>query len=442
MVSSKGASAVSAMQPSRESVRVEAERALERIEGALVAQAPSMVFQPVVDIRTGETVGAEALARFHMEPRRTPDLWFEEAWAVGLGLELEIAAIQRALGYLGEMPAGTYVAINTAPATLCSDALADALRPFPLERVVVELTEHTRVDDYAALIAAITRLRDGGARLSVDDAGAGFSSFQHVLRLHPNVIKLDRSLTTKLDENPIRGALAAALVTFAASLDAQICAEGIETAGELAALQRLGVAYGQGYLLGRPAPLPLPPMPDVLWTSRYALGTYFPSPAVRSPARLDALTRTDLLDSEDEEDFDRFTRLAVKLLGVPAALVTLVDNQRQFFKSAVGLGEPATRVRGTPLTHSFCQHAVTTRLPLIIDDARLHPLVRDSGAVADFGVAAYAGIPIITADGQALGALCAVDSKVRNWTTEEVSLLEDLTALLVAQIELRRLRRL
>ncbi len=402
-----------------------------------------MVYQPVVDIRTGQVVGAEALARFNTQPYRSPDEWFADAWTAGAGLQLEMHAIERALSVLDSFPPDVYIAVNTAPATLCSAALFNLLRALPPGRVVVELTEHARVDDYDALIAAVARLRAIGARLSVDDAGAGFSSFQHVLRLQPNVIKLDRSLTTKIDESPIRAALAAALVTFAESLGAQICAEGIETEAELVALQKLGVSYGQGYFLARPGPLPLPQPPPGVWTTRYVraqASALNPSPAVLSAGRLQALDDTHLLDSAPEEDFDRFTRLVSKLLTVPVALVSLVDNDRQFFKSAIGLTEPWASARQTPLTHSFCQHAVTTRLPLVIDDARTHPLVRDNGAVLEIGVGAYAGVPIVTADGDALGALCAIDSGPRVWTQEELASLHDLTALLVAQIELRRLK--
>ncbi|MEO8904110.1 MAG: GAF domain-containing protein [Polyangiaceae bacterium] len=118
-----------------------------------------------------------------------------------------------------------------------------------------------------------------------------------------------------------------------------------------------------------------------------------------------------------------------------------MDHRRQFFKSAIGLSEPLASTRETPLTHSFCQHAVTTRLPLVIEDARVHPLVRDNGATTEVGVGAYAGIPIITSDGHALGALCALDVVPRTWAPEDLLLLKDITALLVAQIELRELRR-
>jgi PAS domain S-box-containing protein len=431
--------------PSSGTFLAEADHAREQIERMLVGDALTIAFQPVVDIRSGEVVGAEALARFNSEPRRTPDLWFKEAWSVGLGLELELEAILRALSLLGGMPPGTYVAVNAAPATLCSDALLQLLGTVPTERVIVELTEHDRVDDYDALTNAIARLRARGARLSVDDAGAGFASFQHVLRLRPDIIKLDRSLTTKVDENPVRASLAAALVTFGGSLGASICAEGIETVGELVALQKLGIMYGQGYLFARPAPLPIGPVPTGVWTSprpsRSIVNGFLASPAVRSAERLEALDQTGLMDSEPEEAFDRFTRLVRKLLGVPTALVSLLDDRRQFFKSAAGLGEPWATARETPLTHSFCQHAVTTRLPLVIEDARSHPLVHDNAAVSALGVVAYVGVPIILADGQALGSLCAIDTTPRAWTAEEIASLQDLTAMLVSQIELGLARR-
>lgn len=244
------------------------ETARARIRGALNPGGFTVHFQPVVDIRIGSTVGAEALARFSGEPRRSPDVWFNEAWEVGLGIELELVAIERALQQISALPEETYVAVNAAPETLRSAALLEMIARFIPKRVVVELTEHARVDDYRPLLEAIARLRALGVRLSVDDAGAGFASFQHVMLLRPDIIKLDRGLTTQVDRNPVRAALAGAIVTFSNSLGSNICAEGVETVEELATLQKLGVKYGQGYLLARPAPLPLPACRRVCGRSR------------------------------------------------------------------------------------------------------------------------------------------------------------------------------
>src|SRR5688572_18848051 len=115
---------------------------------------------------------------------------------------------------------------------------------------------------------------------------------------------------------------------------------------------------------------------------------------LRESDRLAALRRTGLMDGAPEERFDRLTRLAARTLRVPVALVSLVDDSRQFFKSCVGLTEPWASMRQTPLTHSFCQHAVTTGRPLIINDAEADPLVRENLAIRDLGVVAYAGIPL------------------------------------------------
>ena len=214
----------------------------------------SIVFQPVIDLRLGRIAGAEALARFATTPVRTPDLWFNEAWEVGLGVELELIAIRQALASLGSLPEGCHLAINASPETLVSPLLDAVLDGFPGDRLIVELTEHAQVDDYSNVKTATERLRARGIRLAIDDAGAGFSSLQHILHLRPDLIKLDRSLTQGIDGDPVRYALAAALVTFALSLEAEICGEGIEKDAELAALQHLGIAYGQGYFLGCPGP--------------------------------------------------------------------------------------------------------------------------------------------------------------------------------------------
>jgi GAF domain len=160
--------------------------------------------------------------------------------------------------------------------------------------------------------------------------------------------------------------------------------------------------------------------------------------AARDPERVGALEATGLLDSDVDPVFDRHARLAAQVLNAPVALVSLVDADRQFFKSCLGLPEPWASQRGTPLSHSFCQHAVASRVPLIVDDAREHAVVRDNPAIRDMGVVAYAGIPLIDADGNALGTLCVIDSQPRHWTSHQVQLLADLAASVVTEIALAR----
>ena len=156
--------------------------------------------------------------------------------------------------------------------------------------------------------------------------------------------------------------------------------------------------------------------------------------AARDPERLGGLHATGLLDSDVTPSFDRLARVAATVLNAPVALVSLVDADRQFFKSCLGLPEPWATQRGTPLSHSFCQHAVASREPLVVDDSRQHELLRDNPAIRDIGVIAYVGIPLIDARGHALGTLCVIDHRPRHWTTDQVQLLSDLAASVVTEI--------
>lgn len=162
---------------------------------------------------------------------------------------------------------------------------------------------------------------------------------------------------------------------------------------------------------------------------------------VRNISRLAALQRTGLLDSPPDAAFDRLTRLATMITQAPAALVSLVDGDRQFFKSAVGLPEPWQSRRGTPLTHSVCKHVVATARELVVSDARAHPLVCGNMAVQDLGIVAYAGAPLVTADGHALGSLCVIDTKPREWTDRDLEILRELAAIAMREIEVRQLVR-
>lgn len=161
---------------------------------------------------------------------------------------------------------------------------------------------------------------------------------------------------------------------------------------------------------------------------------------VRNLNRLAALERTGLLDTPDEEPFDRLTRLATRLLKTPIALVSLVDRDRQFFKSSVGLSEPWRARRETPLTHSFCKHALALHEPLVIADARKDPTYRDNPAVRDLRIIAYAGVPL-TMSGFALGAFCVIDDEPHEWSYDDVQTLRDLAECVMREIDLRtRLR--
>jgi EAL domain-containing protein (putative c-di-GMP-specific phosphodiesterase class I) len=227
----------------------------ERVRAVLTGDALSMVYQPIRNVAQDRLVGFEALARFAAEPKRTPDIWFADAARAGLGARLEIEALRRALPCLAHFPEDLYVSVNLSPATLLDDALGNALADVPPGRLMVEITEHAAVKHYADIADAVGRLRARGVRVAIDDVGAGFSTFRHILNLAPDVIKLDISITRGIDADRSRRALALALVGFAQATGSKLVAEGVETEAELATLRALGVNKAQGYLIGRPAPL-------------------------------------------------------------------------------------------------------------------------------------------------------------------------------------------
>ena len=159
--------------------------------------------------------------------------------------------------------------------------------------------------------------------------------------------------------------------------------------------------------------------------------------AVKDPQRLRALANAQLLDTPDEETFDRLTRLASRILKVPVSLISLVDIDRQFFKSQVGLSDPWLSIRQTPLSHSFCKHVVASGEMLVVEDARQHPVVCDNLAIRDLDVASYLGMPLTTPDGFHLGSLCVVDHEPRNWTADDIEVLQTLAQSVTAEIQLR-----
>ncbi len=229
----------------------------ERIRRALHDDLLHTVYQPICTL-AGSTVGAEALARFRGPPSRGPMRWFAEAEEVGLLYELELVSVSAALAALPGLPDNVFLSVNVSPATLATPGLLGLIAASDGARVVVEITEHARIDDYERLREALDAVRALGARVAIDDAGAGFASLRHILRLEPEFIKLDRTLIDGIESDRSRQALAVGLISFAEKIDATIVAEGIERPAEVEALADLGVRYGQGYFFARPAPLPLP----------------------------------------------------------------------------------------------------------------------------------------------------------------------------------------
>jgi EAL domain-containing protein (putative c-di-GMP-specific phosphodiesterase class I)/DNA-binding NarL/FixJ family response regulator len=243
--------------------------AADRIAKAIEGPAMQMVYQPIVGIFRGDVVGLEALARFRGTPRnRPPDAWFEEAASVGLLAELELAAIELALGDLDRVPDGTFLSVNLSPETVCSEELP-ALLGDRAERVVLEMTERP-LDDEARVIGCLRSLRESGTRLAIDDVGAGYAGLGRVVILSPDFIKLDRSVVAGVATDPSRRSLIKRLMSFSDDVGIGVIAEGIETQADLEELRMLSVPFGQGFHLGRPGPMPDPVDDEVRWPGRHA----------------------------------------------------------------------------------------------------------------------------------------------------------------------------
>ncbi len=228
----------------------------DRILQVLGDDTLNIVYQPIYDLDKSAITGFESLARFTSTPSRSPDRWFADAHSVELGVALEMKAIEQALQLLPHLGDERDLGINASPDTILDSRFSELLSGMEsVEHLVLEITEHAAVERYEDIAARLKPYRDRGLKIAVDDAGAGYASFRHILNLGPDRIKLDMSLTRDIDIDPARRALAAAMIHFCADTGSTLVAEGVETAAEVATLLELGVAKAQGYFLGRPMTL-------------------------------------------------------------------------------------------------------------------------------------------------------------------------------------------
>lgn len=232
--------------------RAERDAAHAATQAMLADRAFDMVFQPIYRLCDGGLSSFEALCRFRSDPYRTPDLWFADAKIAGLQPDLEIAAIVSALASLPDIPPPLRLSVNASPATVATGRLRAIFDRAGPDRITLEITEHERSADLSHLVQSVETLRAFGTLIAIDDVGAGYSGLRQILKLRPDILKLDMRLVTDVDRDPARRALAAALVSFASGTRARLTAEGIERPEERDVLQALGVDYGQGWLLGRP----------------------------------------------------------------------------------------------------------------------------------------------------------------------------------------------
>ncbi|MBX7447954.1 EAL domain-containing protein [Mycolicibacterium sp. 3033] len=224
---------------------------------SLLAQSNvlSVVFQPMVHLASGEALAYEGLTRFPPDSALTPQKWFTTARRLGRGVAIEHAALREVLTAATRIPDRYPVAVNLSPSAVLDPSIQELLvsvdRP-----LIVEVTEHEPFPE--SFGADLEKLRGAGVSVAVDDAGAGYASFVQLLRLRPDIIKIDGELVDGIDENPVKRAFATALKALGAELGAKIVAEAVETPAQLDTLTRLGIEYGQGFLLGRPVSEPFP----------------------------------------------------------------------------------------------------------------------------------------------------------------------------------------
>jgi EAL domain-containing protein (putative c-di-GMP-specific phosphodiesterase class I) len=230
----------------------EQERLRAGIEHLVDSEDLRIAYQPIIDLRSDECIGVEALARFP-EPFRHPDRTLAAAETFGLRLELERLAVRKAQNVIPQLGCDQFLAVNVAPRALVEMARRADPRDYPpLSQLVVEVTEHSAVENYGVMHRQLDPLRNLGLRIAVDDAGAGYASLRHVLELRPDFIKVDRSLIHGIASDHARRVAVSAFVSLALDLGSTVVAEGVERAADLVAVRELGLDAVQGYLLGKP----------------------------------------------------------------------------------------------------------------------------------------------------------------------------------------------
>jgi diguanylate cyclase (GGDEF)-like protein len=321
-----------AARPSLADERGEIEALLRRGTNAI-----RPVFQPVLELATGRVCGYEALARVDGDAVRRPDQWFAQAHRAGLGAELEALALRAALAVPGR-PAGTFLALNVSPRALLAPPVAEAL-PEDLSGYVVELTEHELFTADPALEACLGELRARGARVALDDAGAGYAGLQQLIRVAPDILKIDRSLVHGAHSDSSRYALLEALVSFAGTTGAAVCGEGVEDLADLQALADLDATYAQGYALARPADPWAPLSSDVAATSEMRSGVRVASDAVSGGAlwaRTLAELGDDLADVTNTSELASVGRRAARVLAAEdVSLMWVVDGYLELLSDNV-----------------------------------------------------------------------------------------------------------
>jgi diguanylate cyclase (GGDEF)-like protein len=372
----------------------------------LLEQGPDairIVLQPVLELATGRPAGYEALARFDAEPQRGPDEWLAQAHRAGLGNELEALALAKALNHPGR-PETAFLAVNVSPRALLSPPVQAAL-PDDLTNIVIELTEHELFGAEGELEAALANLRSRGARVALDDAGAGYAGLQQLIRVAPDILKLDRALVHGAHADPSRQSLLEALIGFAADTGAAVCGEGVEDLADLKALVALDVTYAQGYGIARPGadwPAPKPEAVAAAANDLRAGLRVAGRPRTESFAHLLAELADELASVSEIGELRRASRRAAALLRADdVALMAVEDDHLVLLTEHDVHGPGATwPLADFPATRHVLEHRVPGQL--VAGDAASDPA--ELAALNEAGFEAMLMLPVICG-GRRLGVL-------------------------------------
>jgi EAL domain-containing protein (putative c-di-GMP-specific phosphodiesterase class I) len=402
---------------------------VDDVRDALAGYAPDIVFQPILDLTRSSVSSYEALARFPAPAGDLPQLWFAAARAGGLGPALEARAVAVAIELGATRPAGTVLSVNVSPSVLTTPEFRSVL-PHDLTGLQFEVTENELVLDWAALTEMLQRLRRRGARIAVDDVGEGYAGLQRVMEIQPDVLKLDRALVTNVHREPAKAALVDAVVRYAARTGSLVCAEGVECAGELAALADLDVTQVQGFLIGRPSPRFEEASEESLRLCRLSFNRVLRAEAgpVAETWGLEPLL-AELADAPDLLTLNRrLTDVAALVRAEMAVLALLTSNDTTLRGLLPGTDVLATEgfpVEDYPVTRGVIENREAALVR--VDDAAGAP--DEVVVLRDLGFRAALLVPMV-AGGRVIGLLQLYRQEDEPWTRAHIRVARTVAAVL------------
>ena len=412
-------------------------------------------FQPIINLDDGSVIGCEALARW-IKPcgeRVSPAKFIPLVEKSGLAdqlLEVMIEETARSLGpQVSENP-NFYVSFNVTPEQFVKPEFPDQLKALLkrhelcAKQICIEITEREAISAPEKAQLVIEKLSGMGVHIAIDDAGTGHNGLASMHQLTAGSLKIDKFFVDQVHEDPRSRVMIEMFVSVSRQYGMQTIAEGVETQEQALALRAAGVDAVQGYFFS--APVPATKMIDLLkWefdlkpSEDNQLEAAYESPADAEPAdeaaRLAALQRYQILDTPEDEAFDRIPRIIQRALGAPMAAIAFVDEDRRWFKAVSG-----GRRGELPRSISFCNHTIQRDHPTIVADTHLDERFRKNKLVVEAPyIRAYLGVPLMTPDGFRIGSVCCVDKKPREFTREEIELVQDLSSIVMEQLELRQM---